>query len=77
MSRNYNNALVLIRVAGVACIALGLMGLAYETVSYYGYQGFFDEATEVMKAAESRGPPPFENPAEFRRWNRVGSGGGG
>jgi len=34
VSRNYNNALVLIRVAGVAYIALGLMGLAYVGVIF-------------------------------------------
>ena len=40
MSRNYNNALVLIRAAGVACIALGLMGLAYVGVIFVLVCGF-------------------------------------
>lgn len=41
-------------------------GLAVESVSFYGDNGFPDEAKRVLEAAASAGPVPFEPPHEFR-----------
>jgi len=42
-------------------------GLAYESVSHYGDNGFPEEAQAVLNAAERAGTPPFEPPYQFRR----------
>ena len=42
-------------------------GLAAESVTHYGDNGLPDEAAEVLAAAESAGPIPFEAPYKFRR----------
>jgi endonuclease YncB( thermonuclease family) len=41
-------------------------GLAEESVSRYGDNGFPREAAEVLAAAKAQGPPPFESPGAFR-----------
>ena len=41
-------------------------GLAEESVSRYGDNGFPKEAAEVLAAAKAQGPPPFESPGAFR-----------
>lgn len=42
-------------------------GLAVESVSAYGDNGFPEEAKRMLEAARAAGPVPFENPAEYRR----------
>ncbi|MBK8230896.1 MAG: thermonuclease family protein [Candidatus Eisenbacteria bacterium] len=44
-------------------------GLAAESVSHYGDNGFPEEAKAVLDAAAAAGPLPFEPPFEFR--NRM------
>ncbi len=41
--------------------------LAAESVSFYGDNGLPEPAQEVLAAAESAGPVPFEPPYQFRR----------
>jgi len=41
-------------------------GLAEESVTRYGDNGFPAEAAEVLAAARAAGPPPFESPASYR-----------
>jgi micrococcal nuclease len=41
-------------------------GLAAESVSIYGDNGFPREAAEMTEAARLAGPPPFEPPGQFR-----------
>ncbi|MBW7996539.1 MAG: thermonuclease family protein [Candidatus Glassbacteria bacterium] len=47
-------------------------GLAYETVSFYGDNGFPDLAALISEAALRAGDPPFQNPNEWRKGNRNG-----
>ena len=42
-------------------------GLAYETVSYYGDNGFPKIAERILKAAHESPRPPFERPYKWRR----------
>ena len=42
-------------------------GLAYETVSYYGNNGFPEIASEILKAAHESPHPQFERPYKWRR----------
>jgi micrococcal nuclease len=42
-------------------------GLAYETVSFYGDNGFPDLAAEITRAARKAGQPRFEEPFRWRR----------
>jgi len=42
-------------------------GLAEESVTRYGDNGFPDQAQAVIEAARAAGPPPFESPSSFRR----------
>ena len=42
-------------------------GLAYETVSYYGDNGFPKIAERILKAAHDSPRPPFERPYKWRR----------
>lgn len=42
-------------------------GLAAETVSHYGVNGFPDEAQAVLEASRTVGPVPFEPPFQFRK----------
>ena len=51
--------------------------LAYESVSFYGDNGFPEEAKAVLTAAEAAGKPPFEPPHEFRKRMREASQGAG
>lgn len=44
-----------------------LAGLAVESVSRYGDNGFPGIAQDILDAARSVGPAPFENPGDFRR----------
>jgi micrococcal nuclease len=41
--------------------------LAEESISRYGDNGFPAEAAEVLAAAKTAGPLPFESPGDFRR----------
>jgi micrococcal nuclease len=43
------------------------MGLAYETVSHYGDNGFPDLADRILRAAAAGPRPPFEEPYQWRR----------
>ena len=42
-------------------------GLAYESISYYGDNGFPDLAERILKAAKESPRPPFELPYRWRR----------
>ncbi len=42
-------------------------GLAEESVSRYGDNGFPEQAQAVIEAARAAGPTPFESPGNFRR----------
>ncbi|MBW2332824.1 MAG: thermonuclease family protein [Deltaproteobacteria bacterium] len=42
-------------------------GLAYETVSYYGDNGFPGIAERILQAAHESPRPPFERPYKWRR----------
>jgi endonuclease YncB( thermonuclease family) len=42
-------------------------GLAAESVTHYGDNGLPEEAAEVLAAAKSAGPVPFEAPYKFRQ----------
>jgi len=46
-------------------------GLAAESVSRYGDNGFPDEASKVIVAARQSGPLPFENPHDYRQRMRA------
>ena len=46
-------------------------GLAYESVSYYGDNGFPDLSHECLEAAEEAGKPPFEEPWLWRKKHQV------
>lgn len=46
-------------------------GLAAETVSHYGDNGFPKEAAEVAAAAKAAGPVPFEAPHLYRQRMRA------
>jgi micrococcal nuclease len=41
--------------------------LAYETISYYGDNGFPELAERILKAARESPKPPFERPYRWRR----------
>jgi endonuclease YncB( thermonuclease family) len=43
------------------------MGLAYETVSHYGDNGFPDLADRILRAAEAGPKPAFEEPYKWRK----------
>lgn len=43
------------------------MGLAYETVTYYGDNGFPELADRILKASLASPKPPFEPPYQWRR----------
>lgn len=42
-------------------------GLAYETVSYYGDNGYAELAERILEAAEQGSKPAFEEPYKWRR----------
>ena len=46
-------------------------GLAYETVSHYGDNGFPELAEEILKAARQSPRPCFEEPYRWRRKHQV------
>jgi endonuclease YncB( thermonuclease family) len=46
-------------------------GLAYETVSYYGDNGFPELAQKILEAARKSPRPPFEKPYRWRRKHQV------
>lgn len=46
-------------------------GLAVETVSHYGDNGFPEQAAEVSAAAKTAGPVPFEAPHLYRQRMRA------
>jgi len=43
------------------------MGLAYETVTYFGDNGFPDLADRILKASLASPKPPFEPPYQWRK----------
>jgi len=45
-------------------------GMAYESVSFYGDNGFPDIAALILAAAEKAGTPPFQEPHIWRREHR-------
>lgn len=45
-------------------------GLAYETVSHYGDNGFPELADQLLRAAKEAGEPPFEPPYIWRQEHR-------
>lgn len=45
-------------------------GLAYETVSFYGDNGFPDLARLIQRAAQQAGKPPFMEPHKWRQIHR-------
>jgi hypothetical protein len=46
-------------------------GLAYETVSYYGDNGFPGLAERILNASKESPRPPFEKPYKWRRRHQV------
>ena len=46
-------------------------GLAYETISYYGDNGFPELAERILKAAHESPRPPFEVPYSWRRRHQI------
>jgi len=52
-------------------------GLAYETVSYYGDNGFPDLADRVLRAAQAGPKPAFEEPYKWRKKHQRRTAGGG
>jgi micrococcal nuclease len=46
-------------------------GLAYETVSFYGDNGFPDLAEQVLEAARTAPKPDFEEPYKWKRKQRA------
>ena len=46
-------------------------GLAYETVSYFGDNGFPDIAEKILQTAENSPKPAFEKPYKWRRKHQV------
>jgi endonuclease YncB( thermonuclease family) len=46
-------------------------GLAYETVSYYGNNGFPELAERILRAARESPRPPFERPNRWRRKHQI------
>jgi len=46
-------------------------GLAYETVSHYGDNGFPELAQRILKAAHESPSPPFEKPYKWRRRHQI------
>lgn len=46
-------------------------GLAYETVSYYGDNGFPELAARILRAARESSRPPFERPNRWRRKHQI------
>jgi micrococcal nuclease len=47
-------------------------GLAYETVSHYGDNGFPELAERILRAARQSPKPSFEEPYRWRRKHQVG-----
>ena len=45
-------------------------GLAYETITHYGDNGFPDQAAQILDAAEGAPEPQFIPPHQWRRENR-------
>lgn len=43
------------------------VGLAAETVSFYGDNGLHEQAADVTQAAKEAGPAPFEPPHQYRK----------
>ena len=46
-------------------------GLAYESISYYGDNGFPDLAERILRAAHESPRPPFEMPYKWRRRHQI------
>lgn len=46
-------------------------GLAYETISYYGDNGFPKLAERILRAARKSPRPPFERPYRWRRKHQI------
>lgn len=64
----YKRSLIHIYVNGVpVAVPMIEAGLAYETISRYGDNGFPKEAGMILKAASKSEMPKFENPHVWRR----------
>jgi len=46
-------------------------GLAYETVTVFGDNGFPTVADRILRAAKEAAPPPFENPYTWRKRHQA------
>jgi endonuclease YncB( thermonuclease family) len=46
-------------------------GLAYETISYYGDNGFPELAERILRAVQKSPRPPFERPYRWRRKHQI------
>jgi len=68
----YNRLLVHLFVDGYP-LSLKIIeaGLGYETVSFYGDNGFPVLAERILKAAQLHPDLPFENPYLWRQKNRI------
>ena len=49
-------------------------GLAYETVSWYGDNGFPDLAREILEASYQAPKPKFQKPYQWRKKNQKRRG---
>ncbi|MCD6310471.1 MAG: thermonuclease family protein [Candidatus Eremiobacteraeota bacterium] len=67
----YGRTLAHVLIDGVPLAVLMVRhGLAYETVSYYGDNGFPGYAREILEAAKHAPNPPFIAPHKWRKKNR-------
>jgi len=74
----YNRRLAHIFVDGqLLAVRLLQAGLAYETISHYGDNGFPDLADRILQAAEEGPKPAFEEPYRWRRKHQRRPAGAG
>jgi len=67
----YGRTLAIVFVDGeLLSVKLIRLGLAYETVSHYGDNGYPELAARVLKAAEEGKKPEFEPPWKWRKAHR-------
>lgn len=68
----YHRKLAHVFVDGeLLAVRLIRMGLAYETVTYYGDNGFPDLAQRIVDAARTSPRPAFEAPYKWKRRQRM------
>jgi endonuclease YncB( thermonuclease family) len=74
----YNRRLAHIFIDGeLLAVRLLQTGLAYETISHYGDNGFPDLADRILQAAEEGPKPAFEEPYRWRRKHQRRPAGAG